>query len=689
VLGADAASAPLQALLVDQWTETIPDAQQTAAVAFHHAAPASRPPQAILLAMVPDGQTGWTCDDVLATVRETFEWAHLRAVGPEELALAKQNYSQYLPAAFSPVPFELSDTLLQGAADLTHHYRLEGKTTTEDLEPGLQVRIADPMWMLARQWQLGEFQGEDESTPVCATIDVETAPLASLRLEPNGSTAQKPVPITAPDALEAYAEAQDPRLSPGAYGARASAGLRFLSMLAGAGLGSLVGAVRAAFPLPPFVANVAGEELGDAEQRQLAELSRRALDAVALAGRLRSDATLANAVAATASQRRTLAAVAAAWLAQFDVDDGDLGAASGWAPQRLEYGLSIAASGADGELTLRAEQYEGGRLDWHAFDMVSKGRHGLPQGGEVRRHVRIPAPLRYAGMPADRFWEIEDGEVNFGGIQTTPADLPRLLITRFALSQSPDWFHVPISLPSGRLARVKAMHVVDSFGRKISVPSLAVRDHAAGTERPWRMFELTGDPGPAAGQAPWLLLAPALPQASEGPAIERVQFLRDETSNLVWAIEGLVEGPLGDAIDRTLSWKRSGVAKTRTARAPSPGSFRYEVAPPTPSYLVPFIPERGRSEQVRLRRGRVHRGLDAEGRPISSGAVGQILNPGSSGAPLHIFEEEIPRGGIEVSRAWQLARDRQGRVWLWLGQRKRPRRPSKEPGIVFDRLTKP
>ena len=44
--------------------------------------------------------------------------------------------------------------------------------------------------------------------------------------------------------------------------------------------------------------------------------------------------------------------------------------------------------------------------------------------------------------------------------------------------------------------------------------------------------------------------------------------------------------------------------------------------------------------------------------------------------------------GVEVSRSWQMARDRHGKVWLWLGQRKRTARGVKEPGVTFDRIAR-
>lgn len=680
---------PLQALLVDQWSEVIPDGRQTAAVAFHFDAPAARAPQAVLLAVPPEGATGWTCDDVVETVRETLEWARLRAVGPAELAQAKQAFGQFLPAVFSPVPFELPGTLLAGQAGLTHRWRLEGRTTTENLEPGTQARIADPLWMLSRQWQVGEFQGEDAAMPVAARVEIETSPITSLRNEPGGTVGARPVALSGADSAEVLAEAQDAQAGAAQYALCAEAGLRFMAMLGEAGIGTLGATVRAAFPLAR-VAEASLGELGPAERRRIDELAAIAPDASALATALRADATLAAKLpAATPAQRTQLAAVAAAWLAQPDAGVPPAAGGSGWSGARLEYGLSLAAATADGEVVLRASDYPGGRLDWEAFDISPRAPHGLAAAAASSRvYTRIPSPLRYAGMPADRWWEFEDGEVDFGGVQATPADLQRMMVAGYAVGYSDDWHVVPITLPSGRLARVRSMHVDDSFGQRRPIASIAALDHQADASRPWRLFELSGDPGPAAGRAPWLLLAPALPDAIDGPTLEEVQFVRDDTTNLVWAIERRVEGPLGDAIDRVLAWKTRRGVPPASLPPLADGQWRYQVAPPTPAYMVPLLPERGADAQVRLRRGRIHQGVDAQGRPLTTGAVGRVLNPAGPTTALRLFEDEIPAAGVQVRRCWQLARDRDGRVWLWLGQRKTPGRGDKEPGAMFDRLSR-
>ena len=59
--------------------------------------------------------------------------------------------------------------------------RLELHARSRDLDPGLAAYTADPLWMLARQWQFGEFQGEDTGSPVSAILDATIARPAAYR----------------------------------------------------------------------------------------------------------------------------------------------------------------------------------------------------------------------------------------------------------------------------------------------------------------------------------------------------------------------------------------------------------------------------------------------------------------------------------------------------------------------------
>ena len=46
-------------------------------------------------------------------------------------------------------------------ASITTWTRLETRQRTDDLDVSLAARVHDPLWLLARQWQLGELRGHD------------------------------------------------------------------------------------------------------------------------------------------------------------------------------------------------------------------------------------------------------------------------------------------------------------------------------------------------------------------------------------------------------------------------------------------------------------------------------------------------------------------------------------------------
>src|SRR5512145_3012469 len=48
--------------------------------------------------------------------------------------------------------------------------RLEARPRTTDFTRSIRAEVRDPLWMLTRQWQFGEFRGEDAASPVTARI---------------------------------------------------------------------------------------------------------------------------------------------------------------------------------------------------------------------------------------------------------------------------------------------------------------------------------------------------------------------------------------------------------------------------------------------------------------------------------------------------------------------------------------
>ena len=55
--------------------------------------------------------------------------------------------------------------------------RLEYAVTGKDISESLSCRLADPLWMIARQWQVGEFDGEDAGSAILARVSTEWLPL--------------------------------------------------------------------------------------------------------------------------------------------------------------------------------------------------------------------------------------------------------------------------------------------------------------------------------------------------------------------------------------------------------------------------------------------------------------------------------------------------------------------------------
>jgi hypothetical protein len=89
-------STPATGLLVDEWTETVPAAEETTGVAVHYDQPDASPPQCVLVAVPPvRGQT-WSLGELVQTLHETFDLAQVRAVELEHLAPTL--YGQLLPA---------------------------------------------------------------------------------------------------------------------------------------------------------------------------------------------------------------------------------------------------------------------------------------------------------------------------------------------------------------------------------------------------------------------------------------------------------------------------------------------------------------------------------------------------------------------------------------------------------------
>ena len=450
---------------------------------------------------------------------------------------------------------------------ITSWTRLEPRSRSDDMRLGLQARIHDPLWLLARQWQLGEFTGEDAGSPVMARLRAETSRFRRYHPGPPGSDAR--VTSHAYDSrrvpLETLVEREPVHLREhGRPNLRlaAEAGLHFLRLLDRRGLGHYRGDYIRHYALQPPPALDPTTLDGEA-RRFLQVMAGRAPDGFQLYADLRGTlrpapdgpAGLPPMPTIADADRAAVIAVANTWLEWFERQYSEPAAeASAWQAERLEYAFAVSAPTSTGELVLAAPEYAEGQLDWYAFNVHSNASLGATADEGAPATITrtfIPAPVRYRGMPLDRWWEFEDAEVNFGAISAGALDLLSIVLVSFALEYGNDWFMLPVELEVGSLCRIRSLVVTDSFGERTLVRS------AAEVDRPradWRMFDLTRSHHANAGHADasdgvfWL--PPVLAASLHGAPIEDVLFVRDELANMAWAVERTVENVTGRPLDR-------------------------------------------------------------------------------------------------------------------------------------------
>ena len=581
-------------------------------------------------------------------------------------------------------------------SSITFWTRIEPFSRLDDIDAGLAAETHDPLWLLARQWQTGEFQGEDAGTPVLAKFRAERSPLARFRAGPSGKPEayRSDVPLETVVEREPVQRFADPRRD---LRVAAEAGLYFLRLLERFKVSTASRQVFAAAPRLQLPDTPATED-DEAGRRYLAVMRGRVPDGYrlyqTLAPTLRPGAgktpKLPAAPAIAAADRPKAVQAGIAFLDWFDarysVAPATAGAPSAtptWISERLEYSFAVSAKTSDGELALSALEYHGGALEWHSFDLDPNLKLGArpadPKPETVVRTV-VPAPVRYSGMAADRFWQLEDAQVNFNRVEGDPDELMRLLLVEFALAYGNDWFTIPVDSVPGAVFRPQSLVVTDAFGERTLVP------HYTESGRPqpeWRLFSLSAATSisTAVGEDA-LFLPPVLAASLHGEPVEEVLFIRDELSNLVWAVERLAPSIAGGALNRT--------ERDRAARpdpvAPPPeeatGDASFRLATLVPDYWIPFQPQRvdpGKPD-IRLRRAAAL--IDEGGEPGFTEPFGRILEPEHTN--LTLFEEEVPRGGVRVVRQFEYARWTDGSTFLWLARRKRPGAGEGSSGLRFD-----
>jgi hypothetical protein len=535
--------------------------------------------------------------------------------------------------------------------------RLEGRPRVTDFERSLRAEVRDPLWFLTRQWQFGEFQGEDAASPIDVAVGVLSAPLATLRIGAEESAYDPGTPI------ETRVERES---APFDLTLHMQASRCLTRLLLKRGIPGFLPKFVAKWPITPT--SVSGESTDDAAQLQTAGAAFL-FDTAALLASIRDGTfdVLVKTMTGSPGEQALLKSAGTDLREWFDrTYGGPRVEASAWQPERLSYQFRCETAAGPDQVVLKAGAYQGGALEWYAFDAANAPQAEGP-AATFETLSFLPTGIDFAGMPSARFWEMENGRTEFGHIDANTNDLAKLLLAEFVLLFSNDWCVIPLQRDIGTFARVDGLLVSDVFGEQTWVR--AANRGAGATWHNWGMYVLTGDDG----DSPGLFLAPALTATVEAPPVEQVQFIRDEMANMVWAIEQRVGSRLGEGM--VLASESPGAASASPAK-----ETRYLLGTSVPDYWRPFIPVHvpGSVRSIRLQRARLPGPLREP--------KAEVLRAGDADGHYFIEEEEVPRAGRIVQRMFQRARWHDGKTFLWVGRRSQTGRGEGSSGLAFDHV---
>ena len=603
--------------------------------------------------------------------------------------------------------------------------RLESRPRHAEFDKVLEAGVYDALWMLTRQWQFGELQGEDTGSAIFSKIYMKTTAITQIKTA-NG-TAQ-PFDDTIP--LEERIENMPYKLD---FKSKTDAAYVFLRSIDHAAENHSMSATNSSkfyrdhlIQLFPFskIEDVQAGDSNDTIINKVKSLSNenyvnmvnasvgRYFDGFALyQGILINQANVVNNLILGNGDNSLILDAIQAYVSWFmnTYDFNDI-TSSAWLPSKLEYQFDCALPGEDkNNIILSADQYYSGDLDWFSFDVYNKpaepidGLSGAASDDDML-NVKdqllsvIPVEAKFAGAPNSRWWQFENGKVDLGNINAQTTDLPKLIFTEYALMYNTDWLLVPYRVPVGTFCEIKGIVVTDVFGQQFFIKSATqgLTNNWAG----WGMYNLSTLNPDGVRNTPTdtrLLVLPNVVKNLESEPNEEVYFVRDEMTNSVWAIESSLPDELGSTLDgnnnsRAFTDELHQLDTTTVANDTDVNAmFRYTLANTVPENWIPFIPVHtdDKNRQIKLQRASMPRLFNNEFTHVRP--VTQLLREGledndTQTKAYFINEEEVPRAGVQLSATFQRTRWYNGSVVNWYGYRKQVGRGEGSSGLAYDRV---
>ena len=615
--------------------------------------------------------------------------------------------------------------------------RIEGRTRDNDITEALRFRVHDPLWMLTRQWQMGEFRGNNVGTAMAVKCRVAQDTCQKDPIEPVTECINQPIDLLV--RVESAIYALDL--------------IRQYAQCPAATFKSFAAFLLKSYPIKWEQEElILDSDLTTAHERGLNKCRQKFVNAykgkafdgyqlyVVLKNYMKTKKQNDNHIFSQAKKQNIDLKLSSAninkimnayveWFQKKYIP----GAAQNtcWQERDLCYEAKISA----GSEQYVGTQYQGGRVSWHTFDYKSSGKAAAYRN--VSNVLSLPTLASYAGAPNKRLWEFEDHKVFMGNSVEQQSDA-NLVFMKFATMYGNDWMLIPLQTEIGKTISVVSIEVKDTFGDTININGnsrAGANDSVGKNQERWQMYTNSLQNTEDGSAANSLFFTPQLAATLEGDPIEEVQMLRDEMANMVWGVETLISDGCGTSLDgnlyaaqlaeyvsqlydeyrvkpapKTFAFGQDGEMETKTDDNQLAAAYKYLLQSTVPFNWIPFVPQHktgskdifsmGGREMI-LRRGKMPCyvwDVDAKGnkqllrtgvRPLTTilrNGLKRIKKGSWEEKPLLINEEAVQATGIKLVKNFQRTRWLNGKTYNWLGIYKILAKTEGSSGLEFDVL---
>lgn len=634
------------------------------------------------------------------------------------------NSEEYLRTYISSFGEGNLEALLENGNKLALDFkaRIEGRTRNTDPTEAMRLRVHDPLWMLARQWQMGEFRGNNTGTAMSVRCAVRYQDCSD-------------------DPIEPTVERVNPYID---FLTKIESAVYFLDLLKNSSDkgAQLVKHYRPVlikyYPinwdwidknlvLPDAVTSEQECKLNKHLQNYARTYRGKIFDGEMLFYNLAQKGHVLDS---------SLVMVEKSYVSWFSKRFSPISPAlSQWEDADLCYSAKTTVAG----VPYVGDRYQGGRLSWYSFDCASQLQNMKKINQE--QVLSLPTPATFASAPNKRLWQMEDRKVFMGNSVEEPSEA-NSVVMRYTTMYSNDWMLFPLKTEIGKYISVDEIEVVDTFGGRHIIRG----DDRAGNhdvhqnkyEEPWQVFVNSTIGKRQRAERDGFYFAPQLAATIEGKPVEEIKILRDEIANMVWGVENIVSDGCGGTMDANLyatqletivnSQNKAGEPEHQPdtvvfgqGKSPelvkAPGNnapqakFSYSLQSSVPFNWIPFIPQRLSSEESKnlpffmggreiiLRRGKmpcyIFNGEKFElnaVRPRSTIMRPKVEQDKNGNVvkehPMVIHEEAVQATGLRLTKNFQRARWIGGKTYQWLGIYKRQAKTDASSGLIFDTLKK-